>query len=119
MSTPLTFASISQRLTTTSTLLLERSRILSLSLQPSASSQTQLVRNLTAIRADLSQLEDQLELESSGLVVGGKKRGKAAENDFARQVGELQGQYDRLLDMFREDEVGRGKAKGLKRDVKR
>ena len=119
MSTSSSFASISQRITTTSTLLLERSRILSLSLAPSASSQTQIVRNLTAIRSDLSKLEDQLALESSGLVVGGRKRGKAAEDDLARQVGELQGQYDRLLDMFGEDGVGREKAKGLSRDVKR
>lgn len=119
MSTPTSLASTSQRLTTTSTLLLERSRVLSLSLNPSASSQTQIVRNLTAIRTDLAKLSDQLELESSGLVLGGKKRGKGAEGEVGRQVHEMEGRYDRLLEMFGEDEVGREKAKTLRRGVSR
>ena len=119
MSTSSSFASLSQRLTTTSTLLLERSRILSLSLPPSASSQTLIVRNLTSIRADLAQLSDQLALESSGLVIGGRKRGKGAEGELAKTVREMEGRYDRLLDMFGEDEVGREKARKLRREDKR
>ncbi len=123
MSNPASLGTISHRLATTSTLLLERSRVLSLHLTPSASSQTQIVRNLTAIRTDLAKISDQLELEADGLVVGGKKRGKGkakgVEGEMRRQVGETEGRYDRLLEMFGEDEVGREKAKGLRREVKR
>lgn len=114
-------ASISARLTTTSTLLLERSRILSLSLPASASSQTQISKNFTTIRTDLAKLSDQLELENSGLVVGGgkKKKGKSIEGEFGRSVRELEERYDRLLEIFGEDEVGREKVKSIRREVKR
>ncbi|WVQ84462.1 hypothetical protein IAT38_006614 [Cryptococcus sp. DSM 104549] len=128
MSTP-TPASISSRLTTTSSLLLERSRILSLNLKPSPSSQQQIVRNLTSIRSDLEQLE----LEGKGLYVGrgsgrgagvgggkkGKGKGGAGDDGRDEEVSELGERYDRLLEMLEEDDVGREKAKVLRRTVNR
>ncbi|WVR07705.1 hypothetical protein IAU60_004747 [Kwoniella sp. DSM 27419] len=122
MSSP-TPASVSQRLTTTSSLLLERSRILSLNLKPSPSSTSQIIRNLTAIRGDL----DQLHLESEGLAVGGgggptgkSKRGSVSASAYGLgvdegEVEELGQRYDRLLEMLGEDEVGKEKAKTLQR----
>ncbi|KAL0245683.1 hypothetical protein I308_104817 [Cryptococcus tetragattii IND107] len=110
MSTP-TPASISQRLTTTSSLLLERSRILSLNLKPSPSSTQQIVRNLTSIRSDLERLE----LESTGLVLGGKKGKTKGGDEGDEEVKQLEERYDRLLGMLEEDDLGREKAKDLKR----
>ncbi|KAK8853201.1 hypothetical protein IAR55_003903 [Kwoniella newhampshirensis] len=107
-------ASVSQRLTTTSSLLLERSRIISLNLKPSPSSQSQIFRNLAAIRSDL----DQLELEAKGLVVGGGV-GRGMREGRDGEVEELGDRYDRLLEMLEEDEVGREKLKSLRREVKR
>ncbi|WVO21200.1 uncharacterized protein IAS62_002507 [Cryptococcus decagattii] len=104
-------ASISQRLTTTSSLLLERSRILSLNLKPSPSSTQQIVRNLTSIRSDLEQLE----LESTGLVLGGKKGKTKGGDEGDEEVKQLEERYDRLLGMLEEDDLGREKAKDLKR----
>ena len=123
-------ASVSARLTTTSSLLLERNRVVSLHLAPSASSTAQIVRNLTAIRSDLSKLEDEVELEAAGLAVGGsggrgrgrgsggkgKKGGKRSEGELANGVRELGERYDRLVDMLAEDDVGSEKAKSLKRE---
>lgn len=120
-STP-SLATLSQRLTSTSSLLLERSRVLSLNLPPSASSQNQIVRNLTLIRGDLDALEQQM--VSSGLstptgvgagVGGRRKSGKRAEGEAERQVREMGETYDRLIDTFSEDPVGKEKSKGLKR----
>ena len=93
---------LSQKLTSTSSLLLERSRVLSLSLPPSASSQNQIVRNLTAIKKELDRLD-------------GTVRGDAGREREVKEMGE---QYERLLDVFGEDEVGREKGKALRR-VKR
>lgn len=104
-------ASISQRLTTTSSLLLERSRILSLNLKPSPPSTQQIVRNLTSIRSELEQLE----LESTGLALGGKKGKAKGGDDGDEEVKELGERYDRLLEMLEEDDLGREKAKDLKR----
>lgn len=111
---------VSQRLTSTSSLLLERSRVISLNLPPSATSQNQIVRNLTLIKNDLDKLQDQARLESSGLSVGkgnsGKGKGKKAEGEVEKQVREMGEQYDRLLEMFAEDAVGKEKAKVLRRE---
>lgn len=122
MSNPALLA-LSQRLTSTSSLLLERSRVISLNLPPSASSQNQIVRNLTSIKNDLAKFEDELQLESSGLSVGGrdtpsKKGGKSREGDVARQLREAGESFDRLVEIFGEDEVGREKAKILRRAPK-
>lgn len=115
--------SLSQRLTSTSSLLLERSRVISLKLPPSASSQNQIVRNLTAIKNELSKLEDEYQLESSGLNVGGRdalrKGGKGKEGDVQRQLREAGESFDRLVEIFGEDDVGREKAKVLRREVKK
>ncbi|KAK4685707.1 hypothetical protein P7C73_g4439, partial [Tremellales sp. Uapishka_1] len=105
-------ASISSKTTTTSSLLLERSRVLSLNLPPSASSQNQIIRNLTSIKNDLAQLS----IERSGLSVGGGSGGKSSKlND--RELKGLEAGYDRLLDMFAEDQFGRDKVKSLRREV--
>lgn len=120
MSSP-SYAALSQRLTSTSALLLERSRVISLNLPPSASSQNQIVRNLTLIKADLDKLQDQAQLESSGLTVGGsggssRGKGKKAEGQAEKQLRELGEQYDRLVEMLAEDAVGKEKAKSLRRE---
>lgn len=115
-----TIPSIQQRLTTTSSLLLERSRVLSLNLRPSPSSTAAVVRNLTAIRAELAQLAEQAEIESSGLVLGGKAlpKGKGGASDTQAELDRLGEGYDRLLEMLAEDDVGRDKAKALQREKK-
>lgn len=113
MSTTLT--SIQARLITTSTLLLERERIISLKLAPSASSTAQITRNLTTLKTDLSKIEDEVELEAAGLAVGGKKRGKTVEGEMEQAVREAGERYDRLIEMLEEDSIGREKAKELKR----
>lgn len=116
MSNP-TPASVSQKLTSTSSLLLERSRVLSLNLPPSASSQSQIVRNLTAIKKDISKLEDELDLESGGLRVGAGKGREREEGAVVRGLGE---QYERLIEIFEEDEAGRDKVRSgnLRREAK-
>nr|ODN91558.1 syntaxin 8 [Cryptococcus depauperatus CBS 7855] len=102
----LTPESVALRLTTTSSLLLERSRVLSLNLKPSPSSTQQIVRNLTGIRTDLERLASEGEDWTKGK---GREGGE-------EELGE---RYDRLVEMLEEDEVGREKAKPLRRDVKR
>jgi len=65
-------------------------------------------------------LEDEVELEAAGLAVGGRKRGKGMEGEMERAVREAGERYDGLIEMFEEgDDVGREKARGLKREVKR
>ncbi|WRT70246.1 uncharacterized protein IL334_007241 [Kwoniella shivajii] len=123
-----TISSISVRLNSTSSLLLERSRIISLNLKPSPSSTSQIIRNLTSIRADLGQLE----LENKGFRVGGggggggggnanasangKGKNNRGENDELNELGE---RYDRLLEMMSEDDVGKEKVKDLRREERR
>ena len=105
--------SIQSRLTTTSSLLLERSRVISLNLSPSATSTSQIVRNLTTIKSDLERLQDESALEASGLAVGGGKRGKKVPKGSARGLSELEGRFDNLVEMLRDsDDVGKERAKG-------
>nr|XP_019010286.1 syntaxin 8 [Kwoniella pini CBS 10737]OCF49067.1 syntaxin 8 [Kwoniella pini CBS 10737] len=108
--------SISVRLNSTSSLLLERSRIISLNLKPNPSSLSQITRNLISIRSDL----DQLELENDGLLVGQSKKGKLIDDGDKEneEIEELKRRYDQLLDILGEDEVGRGKVKDLIREEK-
>ncbi|KAK1922170.1 hypothetical protein DB88DRAFT_497419 [Papiliotrema laurentii] len=106
-----TLLAVQSRLTTTSSLLLERSRILSLNLPPSASSTAQIYRNLSLIKADLVKLEDESSLEAGGLIIGGRK-GKSP-GDLA--LTEAQDRYDQLIEMFQQDEAGKEKAKDLRR----
>jgi syntaxin 8 len=105
-----TLASLSRRLTSTSQLLLERSRVISLNIAPSASSTNTIVRNLTAIKRDLQQIED--ELDKNGL----RSKGKKGESEVEKQVREVGASYDRLVEMLSEDEAGRGKAQNLVRE---
>jgi syntaxin 8 len=114
-----TLASLSRRLTSTSQLLLERSRIVSLNLAPSASSTNTIVRNLTAIKRDLQQFEDELEkngLRSSSSSAGARGKGKGGESEVEKQVREIGLSYDRLIEMLSEDEGGRAKAQALTRE---
>ena len=117
---PATIPSIQQRLTSTSALLLERSRILSLNLPASASSQAQITRSLNAIKSDLARLADEARLESSGLSVGGgggasRARAKGKAKGKEGEIEELERRYDDLLDMLSEDKVGAELARGLRR----
>jgi syntaxin 8 len=105
-----TLASLSRRLTSTSQLLLERQRIISLQIAPSANSTNTIVRNLLAIKRDLQQIQS--ELSSNGL--GGK--GKKGESEVEKQMREIGDSYDRLVEMLSEDESGKGKAKALTRE---
>ncbi|ORX40636.1 hypothetical protein BD324DRAFT_647555 [Kockovaella imperatae] len=107
---PPSLLSIQSRLTTTSSLLLERSRVISLNLAPSASSTSQIVRNLTTIKNDLEKLADESDIEASGLSVGGK--GKRANGGIKEAVE----RYDNLVEMLRDsDDMGKERAKGLAR----
>lgn len=116
MSSP-ALLSLQQRLTSTSSLLLERSRVISLNLPPSASSQNQIVRNLTSIKNDLTKLEEETAgFSNGGTGTPGKKGGKGREGDVGRQVREVGESFDRLVEIFGEDDVGREKAKNLRRD---
>ncbi|WVR00252.1 hypothetical protein IAU59_007395 [Kwoniella sp. CBS 9459] len=130
MSTP-TPASISSRLTTTSSLLLERSRIISLNLKPSPSSTSQIIRNLTSIKKDLDNFELNRSGSGSGSGSGPSygRKGKQASTtnghgygdgdghaDGDAVVSELGSRYDRLLEMLSEDDVGREKVKTLTRE---
>jgi syntaxin 8 len=126
MSSSLALASLSSKLTTTSHLFLERQRIISLNLPPSASSTAQIIRNLTSIRGDLTRLEEQVGTEKSVLIAGGRKSkgksrngGGAEEGEFGKSVREVGERYDRLVGMLGDDELGKEKAKELKREVKR
>jgi syntaxin 8 len=120
MSSP-ALLTLSQKLTTTSSLLLERSRVLSLNLPPSASSQNQIVRNLTVIKNELDKLEGASVLAGQAASKGkdGQKTNQQQQQPHQQQqIDELAQQYDRLLDMFAEDEVGREKGKALRREKK-
>jgi len=105
-----TLASLSRRLTSTSQLLLERQRIISLQIAPSASSTNTIVRNLSAIKRDLHQIQN--ELGSNGLAGKGKK----GESEVEKQMREIGDSYDRLVEMLGEDESGKVKAKALTRE---
>jgi syntaxin 8 len=110
-------ASISNRLTTAQSQLLERSRILSLGMHPSAAATTQIVRALAGVKKELSRVEDEAELERAGLVVGGGNKGRSAQLDEDERALEALGErYDRLVEMLGKDEDGRERAKGLVRE---
>jgi syntaxin 8 len=107
-----TLASLSRRLTSTSQLLLERQRIISLNIAPSASSTNTIVRNLSSIKRDLQQIQG--ELTQNGLSNG---KGKKGESEVEKQMREIGDSYDRLVEMLSEDEGGRAKAVALTREL--
>jgi syntaxin 8 len=107
----MSLASLSSRLTTAQSQLLERSRILSLGMVPSPSSSAALVRTLTGVRDELAKLSDEAALERDGLAVGSGKKSK--KDDAALE--ELEARYDRLVDMLQADDDGRERAKALVR----
>nr|XP_019044184.1 syntaxin 8 [Kwoniella bestiolae CBS 10118]OCF23114.1 syntaxin 8 [Kwoniella bestiolae CBS 10118] len=107
--------SLSVKLNSTSSLLLERSRIISLNLKPNPSSLSQIIRNLTSIKLDL----DQLQLEHG---LAGTGKGKLIDHEGSGgdgEVEELCERYDKLLEMLNEDEMGRGKVDELRREERR
>ncbi|GMK56488.1 hypothetical protein CspeluHIS016_0303280 [Cutaneotrichosporon spelunceum] len=101
-------ASLSNRLTTTQSQLLERTRILSLGMRPSAATTAQIVRSLAGVKRDLAAAADEAELERAGLVVGAV----GGSRDEAEALGE---RYDRLVAML-DDDDGRERARGLVRE---
>lgn len=122
---PPTLAALSRRLTSTSQLLLERSRVISLNLTPSASSTNTIVRNLTTIKSDLQRIEEELDANGLRGAAGssgtgtpkGKGKGKGqGESEVEKQVREVGESYDRLVGMLSEDEGGRERAKALIRE---
>jgi syntaxin 8 len=130
MSSTPSLASLHHRLTSTSQLLLERSRVVSLKLTPSASSTNTIVRNLSAIKTDLQRIEDDLEANglkgspatsSAGTAVSkGKNKSKGLatpkESEVEKQVREVGESYDRLVAILGEDEGGRERSKTLVRE---
>src|SRR4051794_27129893 len=90
-------STLSQRLTTASTLILERSRVVStLQLPASASTDAQIVRALTFVRDGLKRVQ-----------------GSGGDGGEVRELG---ARYDRLVEMMEEqDEIGRLKVRDLKR----
>jgi syntaxin 8 len=96
-SAPPPLSTLSQRLTTASTLILERSRVVStLKLPASASTDAQIVRALTFVRDGLKRVQ-----------------GGGGDDE---EVKELGSRYDRLVEMMEEqDEIGRLKVRDLKR----
>jgi syntaxin 8 len=109
-----TLASLSRRLTSTSQLLLERQRIVSLKIAPSASSTNTIVRNLSSIKRDLQQIQG--DLAQNGLTNANGK-GKKGESEVEKQMRECGESYDRLVEMLSEDEGGRAKATALTREL--
>ncbi|CAK9783125.1 hypothetical protein CC85DRAFT_284122 [Cutaneotrichosporon oleaginosum] len=110
-------ASISNRLTTAQSQLLERTRIISLGMHPSAAATTQIVRALAGVKRELSRVADEAELERAGLVVGGGNRGRSSQLDEdERALDALGERYDRLVEMLGKDEDGRERAKALVRE---
>ena len=83
----------SSRLTSTAALILERTRVVSLGLTPSPSTDTKIVRALRQVRDELAA----------------RPGGEACEEEWDR--------WETLVGMMREDEVGRQQAKGLERPV--
>lgn len=85
-------ATASQRLTTVSSLILERSRVLSLGLTPSPTTDTKIARVLRQIRDELVQMPT-----------------GEGDDQWTRWEG--------LVRMMREDEMGRKQVAGLERPV--
>jgi syntaxin 8 len=89
-------------------MILERSRVVSLKLPPSAATDAQIVRSLNFVRDGLSKIEEQS--RTSGY------EGNATLDQTITELGE---RYDRLLSMLAEDDIGREKVKGLARPVRK
>lgn len=77
------------------------------------------MRNLSAIKADLQKIEDELDKNGLRNSTGssssgsGKGKGKKGESEVEKQVREVGESYDRLVGMLSEDDGGRERAKAL------
>jgi syntaxin 8 len=91
-------------------MVMERSRVVSLKLPPSASTDAQIVRSLNFVRDGLKKIEEQTRTRGSNRSSG------SAEDKTVAELGE---RYDRLISMLEEDDIGREKVKGLARPVPR
>lgn len=94
----MSLTSISARLTSAQSALLERSRVISLGMTPSASSTHSLVRTLRNVKGDLD---------------------KVPESEDGDELRELETRYDRIIDMLAADDEGRERAKDLRRERRR
>lgn len=83
----------SSRLTSTAALILERTRVVSLGLTPSPSTDTKIVRALRQVRDELAA----------------RRGGEECEEEWER--------WETLVGMMREDQVGRQQVKELERPV--
>lgn len=85
-------------------MMLERSRVVSLNLPPSASTDAQIVRSLKFVNDGLTKVQDQA-----------SRSGGSSETETAlRELGES---YDRLIGMMEQDDIGKAKVKDLKRSI--
>lgn len=94
----MSLASISARLTSAQSALLERSRVISLGMTPSASSTHSLIRTLKNVKGDLD---------------------KVPEAEDGAELRELETRYDRIIDMLSADDEGHERAKDLRRERRR
>lgn len=116
MSVP-TPQAISARLNSAASLILERSRVVSLNLTPSSNTDAQIVRALQFVRDGMAKLEDQAEIEGSGMHLGGGG-GRVRNQEQAEQLEMLGKRYDGLIGVLEEDDIGREKARNLRRIVR-
>ena len=91
-------------------MVLERSRVVSLKLSPSASTDAQIVRSLNFVRDGLNKIEEQSRARGGDGMTG------TIEDKTLIALGE---RYDHLISMLEEDDIGREKVKGLARPVPR
>lgn len=94
----MSLTTISARLTSAQSALLERSRVISLGMTPSASSTHSLVRSLKNAKADLEM---------------------ALDTDDGDELRDLETRYDRIIDMLSADDEGRERASALARERRR
>lgn len=120
MSIPST-AALSQRLNSLSSLIIERSRVVSLNLTPSSSTDAQITRSLSFVRDGLARIQDEIQIEQGGLNVGIRKSSVAKSGNGTsaadRVLEDLGQRYDRLIEVMEEDDIGRDKVRGLRRSI--
>ncbi len=104
-------AALAQRLTTATTLLLERERVVrTLGLPASAATDAQVVRALTHVRDGLARWEGE-----EGAAASDGANATAARDELDR----LGRRYDEAIGMMEgQDEIGRLKVRPLKREVR-
>lgn len=92
-------AKLSQRLNSVTSLVLERSRVVSLSLPPNPSTDASIVRSLMTIKQGLTRLVEE-------------RRRTVAED--GSELSGLKKRYEHVIELMEQDEIGRNKVKDLK-----